>query len=206
MTTRRTSRASHPWPGPEPGQNLASGHGRNKRGPVNRHLWPAAASGQALRGNEANNVAWQLIKNRRSFDWQGPRRYAHPATGPPLWLFQRDALEGLKLLLKAVRGEKIDWANYRVACYAINAKSSSLSMTSQSSSETKLEATCAPSALHASTRTARPAASSKRKLPSGTERLRCAGCGFEKVEYTPFPQAHLRQSTVFFQSFRSLLI
>ena len=31
----------------------------------------------------------------------------------PLWLFQRGAVEGPQLLLKALRGEEIDWAAYR---------------------------------------------------------------------------------------------
>ncbi|CAJ1392804.1 unnamed protein product [Effrenium voratum] len=114
----------------------------------------------------------------------------------PLWLFQRGAPEGPELLLKTLRGEKIDWVNYREA----RAPSAPCQQCKEvkpfdyfadaqwDKARANLPATCL-TCIHKDGGAKAPAS---RKLPSNVERLRCICCGFEKVEHA-FPRAQLRQ-------------
>ncbi|CAJ1389078.1 unnamed protein product [Effrenium voratum] len=111
----------------------------------------------------------------------------------PLWLFQRGAPEGPELLLKTLRGEKIDWVNYREArapsapcqqCKVVK-PFDYFADAQWDKARANLPATCL-TCIH------KDGGACKRKLPSNVERLRCIGCGFEKVEHA-FPRAQLRQ-------------
>ncbi|CAJ1394411.1 unnamed protein product, partial [Effrenium voratum] len=111
----------------------------------------------------------------------------------PLWLFQRGAPEGPELLLKTLRGEKIDWVNYREArapsapcqqCKVVK-PFDYFADAQWDKARANLPATCL-TCIH------KDGGACKRKLPSNVERLRCICCGFEKVEHA-FPRAQLRQ-------------
>ncbi|CAJ1386816.1 unnamed protein product, partial [Effrenium voratum] len=111
----------------------------------------------------------------------------------PLWLFQRGAPEGPELLRKTLRGEKIDWVNYREArapsapcqqCKVVK-PFDYFADAQWDKARANLPATCL-TCIH------KDGGACKRKLPSNVERLRCIGCGFEKVEHA-CPRAQLRQ-------------
>ena len=97
------------------------------------------------------------------------------------------------MLLKTLRGEKIDWVNYREArapsapcqqCKVVK-PFDYFADAQWDKARANLPATCL-TCIH------KDGGACKRKLPSNVERLRCIGCGFEKVEHA-FPRAQLRQ-------------
>ena len=108
----------------------------------------------------------------------------------PLWLFQRGAPEGPKLLLQSLRGEEVDWKTYREARRP--------SATCQKCRHVKVvdafsnaQSTCRPPAWLASTRRIprlRGSASTRAALPI----LECSACKVAKIE-DAFPRAQLKQ-------------
>ena len=114
----------------------------------------------------------------------------------PLWLFQRGAAEGPKLLLESLRGQEIDWAAYREARQpTATCKECRLVKAVQAfyDAEWSRVRSNQPATCIACTNKGKPKAGpAKRKYSGGAASFLCNGCKRAKIE-DAFPRAQLNQ-------------
>ena len=114
----------------------------------------------------------------------------------PLWLFQRGAPDGIKLLLQTLRGQKVDWrAHQGRRKPASNCqKCKELRVLDQFAEKqwdlarANLPATCLLCQSGAN-----PHKNVKRKYTTGPAEHLCSGCKYSKIE-AAFPRAQLEQT------------
>ncbi|CAE7821594.1 pfh1, partial [Symbiodinium necroappetens] len=114
----------------------------------------------------------------------------------PLWLFQRGAAEGPKLLLESLRGQEIDWTAYREArqptatckeCRLVKAVQAFYDA-EWSRVRSNQPATCIACTNKGKPKPGPP----KRKYSGGSASFVCSGCKRAKIE-DAFPRAQLNQ-------------
>ncbi|CAE7640649.1 pfh1 [Symbiodinium microadriaticum] len=114
----------------------------------------------------------------------------------PLWLFQRGAAEGPKLLLESLRGQEIDWTAYREARQpTATCKECRLVKAVQAfyDAEWSRVRSNQPATCIACTNKGKPIARpAKRKYSGGPASFLCNGCKRAKIE-DAFPRAQLNQ-------------